>query len=43
MDVYVVPVAPNRSELYCEHDGGDADVVGEEPPKGRFASMYANF
>jgi hypothetical protein len=43
MDVYVVPVAPNRYELYCEHDGGDADVVGEEPPKGRFASMYANF
>lgn len=43
MDVYVIPVAPDRYELYCEHDGADNDVVGDMPPKGRFASMVANF
>jgi hypothetical protein len=43
MDVYVIPVAPNRYELYCEHNGADDEVVGAEPPKGRFAKMYANF
>lgn len=43
MDVYVIPVAPDRYELYCEHDGSDADALGEEPPKGRFATIYANF
>ncbi len=42
MDVYVIPVAPNRYELYCEHDGPDGDVIGEVP-QGRFAKMYANF
>lgn len=43
MDVYLIPVAPNRYELYCEHSGSDDDVVGDEPPKGRFGRMYANF
>jgi hypothetical protein len=43
MDVYVIPVAPDRYELYCEHDGADADVMGEVPPQGRFARMCANF
>jgi hypothetical protein len=43
MDVYVIPVSANRYELYCEHDGADADVVGGEPPKGRFAKLYASF
>jgi hypothetical protein len=42
MDVYVLPVAPGRYELYCEHDGPDGDVVGEVP-QGRFAKFYANF
>src|SRR5918992_2286858 len=43
MDVFVIPVASDRYELYCEHEGADADVIGDEPPKGRFAKMYANF
>ena len=43
MDVYVIPVAPDRYELYCEHDGADTDAVGDVPPEGRFAKMYANF
>src|SRR5687768_10833368 len=43
MHVYVIPVAHDRYELYCEHDGADADAIGEMPPQGRFAKMYANF
>jgi Mitochondrial K+-H+ exchange-related len=43
MDVYVIPVAPDRYELYCEHGDSDDDVAGPEPPRGRFARMYANF
>src|SRR5215207_873152 len=43
MDVYIIPVASDRCELYCEHESPDADVVGEMPPQGRFAKMYANF
>jgi hypothetical protein len=43
MDVYFIPVAADRYELYCEHaaDGDDANIG--EPPKGRFAALYANF
>jgi hypothetical protein len=43
MDVYVIPVASDRYELYCEHEGPDADMVGDPPPQGRLAKMYANF
>jgi hypothetical protein len=43
MDVYVIPVASDRYELYCEHEGADADVIGADDPKGRFAKMFANF
>lgn len=43
MDVYVIPVAPDRYELYCEHDGSDAEEIGDVPPQGRFAKTYANF
>lgn len=43
MDVYVIPVAPDRYELYCEHDGPDADAIVDVPPQGRFAKLYGNF
>jgi hypothetical protein len=43
MDVYVIPVAPDRYELYCEHEGADTEVVGDVPQQGRFAKMYASF
>jgi hypothetical protein len=43
MDVYVIPVAPDRYELYCEHVGPDAEMIGDAPPQGRLARMYANF
>jgi hypothetical protein len=42
MDVYFIPVAADRYELYCEHADGDETDVGE-PPKGRFAALFANF
>jgi hypothetical protein len=42
MEVYFVPVAPDRYELYCEPDES-GDVVPDAPPKGRLAKLYANF
>jgi hypothetical protein len=43
MDVYVIPVASDRYELYCEHEGPEADVLDSDAPQGRFAKIYANF
>ena len=43
MDVYVIPVAASRYELYCEHDGNEPEVIEDVPPQGRFAQLYANF
>jgi K+-H+ exchange-related protein len=43
MDVYFIPVAYDRYELYCEHDGDTNEFAGDEPPKGRLATLYANF
>src|SRR5687767_7560377 len=43
MDVYFIPVAPDRYELYCEHDDNANEVVDDMPPKGRLAKLYANF
>ena len=43
MDVYFIPVAFDRYELYCEHEGSADAFAGEEPPKGRLATLYANF
>jgi len=38
MDVFLVPVAPDRYELYCEeHDEPPAD--GDAPPRGFFRRM----
>jgi hypothetical protein len=42
MDVYVIPVAADRYELYCEHDVADGEAIGDVP-QGRLARMYANF
>jgi hypothetical protein len=43
MDVYVIAVGPDRYELYCEPDVPAADSIGDVPPQGRFAKIYANF
>src|SRR5689334_14739678 len=43
MDVYLIPVARDRYELYCE-DTGDTDAaVGDVQPTGRFATLYLKF
>jgi hypothetical protein len=42
MDVYLIPVNPDRYELYCEHVDTD-DVVGDVQPSGRFAALYQKF
>jgi|SRR3954463_2935294 hypothetical protein len=34
MDVFLVPVAPDRYELYCEEPDEPAPVEGSEPPQG---------
>lgn len=42
MDVYLIPVDPNRYELYCEQVASE-DVVGDVQPEGRFAAVYHKF
>jgi hypothetical protein len=43
MDVYFIPVGPDRHELYCDEAGDPADLVEEVPPTGRLASLYHKF
>lgn len=42
MDVFLVPVAADRHELYCEVPDEPHDV-GEEPPRGFFRRMKHRF
>ena len=42
MDVYLIPVGPERYELYCEEEAEPADVAAEEP-SGLFAGMALHF
>ena len=43
MDVYFIPVAPNRHELYCEHGEDPQEGVGDVDAKGRFAAIFDTF
>jgi hypothetical protein len=43
MDVYLIPVALDRYELYCEDHGDTEAIVGDEEPTGRFAAIYQKF
>jgi hypothetical protein len=43
MDVFLVPVAPDRYELYCEEPDEPAPADGAEPPKGVFRRMVHRF
>jgi hypothetical protein len=43
MDVYFIPVSPERHELYCEHHNDEEDAVVDEKAKGRLASIYESF
>jgi hypothetical protein len=43
MDVFLIPVGPDRYELYCDEAGDPEDLVGDVQPTGRFASLYQKF
>jgi hypothetical protein len=43
MDVYLVPVGPDRHELYCEVPDEPEGDEGREPPKGLFRRLRAQF
>ncbi|HKY22715.1 MAG TPA: hypothetical protein VJM31_15995 [Vicinamibacterales bacterium] len=43
MDVYFLPVGPDRYELYCDEAGDPEDLVGDVQPTGRLAAMYQSF
>jgi len=43
MDVYCIPVGPDRYELYCDEIGDPEVLAGEVPPTGRVAAMYQRF
>jgi hypothetical protein len=42
MDVYVIPCAPDRYELYCE-PADDGDETRQEPSSGFFAGLFERF
>ena len=43
MDVYFIPVGPDRYELYCDEAGDPEDAVADVQPTGWFASLYHKF
>ena len=43
MDVYFLPVGPDRYELYCDEAGDPEELAGGEQPTGRFAALYQRF
>jgi hypothetical protein len=43
MDVYLVPVGPDRHELYCEVPDEPEEDTSAEPPKGFFRRLRARF
>ncbi len=43
MDVYFIPVGPDRYELYCDEAGDPEDLVADVQPTGRFAALYQKF
>ncbi len=43
MDVYFLPVGPDRYELYCDEAGDPEELAGGEQPTGRFAALYERF
>jgi hypothetical protein len=43
MDVFFIPVGPDRYELYCDEAGDPEDLVGDVQPTGWFASVYQKF
>ena len=43
MDVYLLPVGPERYELYCDEAGDPDDLVGDVAPTGRIGALYQKF
>jgi hypothetical protein len=43
MDVYFIPVGPDRYELYCDEVGDPEDLVADAPRTGRVAGLYQKF
>jgi Mitochondrial K+-H+ exchange-related len=43
MDVFFIPVGPDRYELYCDEAGDSEDLVADVQPTGWFASVYQKF
>lgn len=43
MDVYFLPVGPDRYQLYCNEAGDPEDLAGGEQPAGRFAALFQRF
>ena len=43
MDVYFIPLGPDRYELYCDEAGDPDDLVGEMPRSGRIGSVIGKF
>lgn len=43
MDVYFIPLGPDRYELYCDEAGDPEDLVGDVQPAGRLGAMHHKF
>lgn len=43
MDVFFIPVGPDRYELYCDEAGDPDELVDDVQPGGRFASVIQKF
>lgn len=43
MDVYFIPLGPERYELYCDEAGDPEDLVSDVPQTGRLASIVGKF
>jgi hypothetical protein len=43
MDVFFIPLGPDRYELYCDEAGDPDELVGDVHPTGRFAALVARF
>jgi hypothetical protein len=43
MDVYFIPVSPDRHELYCEYQDEPEEVIADVHPQGRLTRIYENF
>src|SRR5688572_12804249 len=43
MDVYFIPLGPDRYELYCDEAGDPEDLIDDAPRSGRLSSIIDKF